>query len=199
MDSPPDERPLGRCVSEKHLTSLSNNSETTSTVSFCRKGKGHVFNLTVMTSAECQDDPDTAHMPSLTITAAVSLLWFRMLNASMMAATCFCLVRVIGPGWLVGAEMLQTTVPRKSKFCSHILLGTLAFLSEHWAHLAKGLLYTQLEEMINGDHKTPGRRGNYLNCGISWPLSATHGNMSREPSSQVVRLGGFLLKGPSNN
>jgi hypothetical protein len=80
-------------------------------------------------------------------------------------------------------------VPRRSRFCSHILLRTLAFLSEYWAHWAKELLYTQLEEMINGDHKTPGRRGNYLNCGISWPLSANMGTESLSP--QVVRLRGF--------
>ena len=44
--------------------------------------------------------------------------------------------------------------------------------------------------MINGDHKTPGRRGNYLNCGISWPLSATHGKVSLSPRWSA--LGGFI-------
>lgn len=75
-------------------------------------------------------------LSSLTITAAVSLLLFRRLRASLMASTC-CQGRVTGLGGRVGAEMLQTTVPRRSRFCSHILLRTLAFLSEHWAHWQK--------------------------------------------------------------
>lgn len=78
----------------------------------------------------------TALPSSLTITAVISLLLFRRLRASLMASTC-CQGRVTELGELVGAEMLQTTVPRKSRFCSHILLRTLAFLSEHWAHWQK--------------------------------------------------------------
>lgn len=97
-----------------------------------------------------------------------------------MASTCRK-GRVTGLGGWVGAEILQTTVPRNSRFCSHILLRTLAFLSEYGAHWQKSF-YMQLEEMINGDHKTPGRWGNYLNCGISWLLSASRGKGEPSPS-----------------
>lgn len=44
--------------------------------------------------------------------------------------------------------------------------------------------------MINGDHRTPGGRGNYLSCGISWPLSAAHG--ASEPSPKLSGLGVFI-------
>lgn len=44
--------------------------------------------------------------------------------------------------------------------------------------------------MINGDHRTPGGRGNYLSCGISWPLSATLG--ASEPSPKLSGLGVFI-------
>lgn len=60
------QRPLGRCVREKHLTSASNVSETTSTVSFCRKGKCHVIKLTGRASRGQQGGPGTARAPSLT-------------------------------------------------------------------------------------------------------------------------------------
>lgn len=74
--------------------------------------------------------------PSLTIAASVPPLLFRRLRASLMAFTC-CQGRVTGLGVRVGAEMLQTTVPKRIRFCSHILLRTLAFLSEHWARWQK--------------------------------------------------------------
>lgn len=50
--------------------------------------------------------------------------------------------------------------------------------------------------MINGDHRTPGGRGNYLSCGISWPLSATHGASALSP--RLASLG-FSLMSPSKN
>lgn len=75
-------------------------------------------------------------LPSLTGMAAESLQWFRILRASLMAFTCFQ-GEVTFLDWEVGADMLQTTVPRKSRLCNHILLRTLAFLSEYWVHWQK--------------------------------------------------------------
>lgn len=137
---PQRQRSLGRCVREEHLTWGLNTSETTSTVSSYRKGKCSVMKLTGRArpgqGGWLQGGPGTSLTPSLTITAAGSLLGPRKLRASLMASTCRR-DRVTGLGGRVGAEMLQTTVPRNSRFCSHILLRTLAFLSEYWAHWQK--------------------------------------------------------------
>lgn len=67
LESVPRAEAFGkRCVREKHLTWESNISETTSTVSFCRKGKCSVIELTGRTSPGQQGGPGVACAPSLT-------------------------------------------------------------------------------------------------------------------------------------
>lgn len=67
MESVPRAEAFGkRCIREKHLTWESNISETTSTVSSCRKGKRSVIELTGRMSPGQQGGPGVACAPSLT-------------------------------------------------------------------------------------------------------------------------------------
>lgn len=106
------------------------------------QGKHHVTKLTGRARQGPAGGLETAKLsPSLTSMAGVFFSSFRRVRASLMASTCF-------RGWVtvmgerVGADKLQTTKLRKSKFCSHILFRTLAFLSEYWAHCKRALIYT---------------------------------------------------------
>lgn len=73
MESVPRAEAFGkRCVREKHLTWESNFSETTS-VSFCRKGKYSVIELTGRTSPGQQGGPGMACAPSLTHHHSISV------------------------------------------------------------------------------------------------------------------------------